>query len=66
MFSEFQPNLMINLILKKEKIVEIPIRYTKRVGYSKITNNFISSFKLGITMIILILKIRLRTFFLKR
>ena len=64
--SEFQPNLMINLILKKEKIVEIPIRYTKRVGYSKITYNFISSFKLGITMIILILKTRLRTFFLKR
>ena len=65
MGSEFQPDLMINLILKKEKIVEIPIRYTKRVGYSKITYNFNSSLKLGISMIILILKTRLRTFFLK-
>ena len=64
--SEFQPDLMINLILKKMKIIEIPVRYTKRVGYSKITYNLISSFKLGISMIILILKIRLRTFFSNR
>ena len=58
--SSFQPEFMINLIKKKYSIVEIPVSYKSRVGYSKITYNFISSFKLGIKMILLILKLRIR------
>ncbi len=57
--SSFQPELMINLIKQKFSIVEIPVSYNARIGYSKITYDFISSFKLGIKMIFLIFKIRL-------
>jgi glycosyltransferase involved in cell wall biosynthesis len=57
--SAFQAELMIRLIQLRCKIVEIPIFYNKRIGYSKITYNFISSFLLGIKMIFLIFKNRL-------
>jgi len=56
--SAFQPELMINLINKNYSIIEIPVHYKKRVGYSKITYNFISSFLLGFKMIILIMKLK--------
>ena len=39
--SEFQPELMIKLILKKVRILEIPVNYLEREGKSKITYNFI-------------------------
>ena len=38
--SEFQPELMIRLILNKERILEIPVNYLEREGKSKITYNF--------------------------
>ena len=47
---------MILLILKGLKIIEIPVSYYPRIGYSKITYNFTSSFILGIRMILLIIK----------
>ena len=52
--SEFQPELMIKLILKKVRILEIPVNYLEREGKSKITYNFISSLKLAIRMVYLI------------
>ena len=58
--SEFQPELMIRLILKKERILEIPVNYLEREGKSKITYNFFSSFKLALKMIFLILKLRIK------
>jgi len=57
--SEFQPELMIRLILKKERILEIPVNYLEREGKSKITFNFFSSFKLAIKMIFLIVNLRI-------
>lgn len=60
--SEFQPELMINLILKKVRILEIPINYLERDGKSKITYNFISSFNLALKMLLLIFKIRIKSF----
>ena len=63
--SEFQPELMINLILKKYKILEIPVNYLEREGKSKITYNFTSSFKLAVKMIILILRLRIKSIFNK-
>ena len=41
--SEFQPELMIKLILSKKKIIEIPVNYLRRKGESKITHNFLST-----------------------
>lgn len=61
--SELQPEIMINLILQKEKILEIPVNYLERDGKSKITYNFTSSFKLALKMIMLILKLRIKYLF---
>tara|TARA_B100001093_G_C26846565_1_gene1023063 strand:+ start:2163 stop:2873 length:711 start_codon:yes stop_codon:yes gene_type:complete len=61
--SEFQPELMINLIISKKKIIEIPVNYLKRKGESKITNNFFSTSILAMKMILLIIKLRLKNFF---
>lgn len=59
--SELSPEIMLNLILKKQSIIEIPVAYKKRSGYSKITKNFIATSIVAIKMIILILKKRLIT-----
>lgn len=61
--SEFQPEIMINLILQKEKILEIPVNYLERDGKSKITYNFTSSFKLALKMILLIVILRIKNIF---
>ena len=61
--SEFQPELMIRLILKKERILEIPVNYLEREGKSKITYNFFSSFKLALKMIYLIISLRIKNIF---
>lgn len=53
--SHFQPELMINLIEEKNKIIEIPVFYLKRKGYSKITYNFYSSFRVATNMLKLII-----------
>lgn len=58
--SEFQPEFMIQiLLLKNIKVIEIPVRYKKRIGYSKITKNYSKTIILALKMIFLILRIRL-------
>jgi glycosyltransferase involved in cell wall biosynthesis len=54
--SAFSPEFMILCLKEKLKIIEIPVIYKKRVGDSKITNNFWNSFKLGLRMINIIIK----------
>ncbi len=49
--SHFQPELMIRLIESDIKIIEIPVFYLKRKGYSKITYNFYSSLTVAINML---------------
>ena len=61
--SEFQPELMINLILKKIKILEIPVNYLEREGKSKITYNFTSSSVLALKMILLMFRLRIKSLF---
>ncbi len=63
--SHFQPELMIRLIQKKNTIIEIPVFYLKREGYSKITYSFYSSLRVAINMILLIFKIFLLNIFKK-
>jgi len=58
--SAFSPEFMIVCIKKRLKIMEIPIKYKKRIGCSKITNNFWNSFKLGLRMINIILRNKIR------
>ena len=59
--SHFQPELMIKLIQNNCRIIEIPVFYLRRVGYSKITYSFYSSFRVAVNMLILIIHL----FFLK-
>ena len=55
--SHLQPELMIRLIQNKNRIIEIPIFYLKREGYSKITYSFYSSLRVAINMLYTIFKI---------
>lgn len=61
--SHFQPEFMIRCILTSHKVIEIPVEYLPRKGVSKITGKLSKAIKLGVTMIIFILKTRLTTFF---
>jgi len=60
--SHFQPELMIRLIESKAKIIEIPVFYLRRSGYSKITYNFYSSLRVALNMIKVILFIFIKKF----
>ena len=57
--SALQPEIMIHLIKSKKNIIEIPLIYKSRLGYSKITYSFNSSLILALKMIFLILKMRI-------
>lgn len=63
--SHFQPQFMIMCILSSSKVIEIPVEYLPRKGVSKITGKLSKAVRLGLTMIIFILKTRLTTFFIK-
>ena len=54
---------MINLILKKVKILEIPVNYLEREGKSKITYNFTSSSGVALKMLLLMFKLRFKNLF---
>lgn len=58
--SHFSPEFMIMCIRSKLKCVEIPVNYRERIGESKITSSFLKTFKLGIKMILLIIKYRFK------
>ena len=57
--SHFSPEMMMVAILNRLRVVEIPLRYGKRIGTSKITGSKINAFKLGLRMIGLIWRYRL-------
>ena len=61
--SELQPEIMINLILQKYKIIEIPVIYKKRKGNSKITRDFFSTSIVALKMLKLIFLMRVNYFF---
>ncbi len=63
--NHFSPEMIIEAMMNDLKIVEIPINYGKRKGESKITSNFKKSFTLGLKMISLIIKKRIKYAFKK-
>ena len=63
--SENSPEIMINLIIKNAKIIEIPVIYKERIGKSKITKDFFATALVACKMIILIIKLRIRYFIKK-
>ena len=61
--SFFGPEMMIISIAQKQKIVQIPVNYRKRIGHSAVTGNKWVATALGFKMIDLILRYRLRAWF---
>lgn len=59
--SFFGPEMMVLSILKGQKMIQIPVNYTKRAGTSSVTGNKITAFRLGLRMINLILEYRARS-----
>lgn len=62
--SHFGPHLMLLLITAGFRFVEIPVNYRDRVGQSMVTGSFVKSFKLGMTMIGMIVYARFASVFL--
>ena len=61
--SHFQPEFMINCIRSAARVIEIPVEYLPRTGESKITGKLGKAARLGVTMILYILKTRVTTFY---
>ncbi len=59
--SAFGPQLMLLVILHKFPFVEIPVNYGRRVGESSVTGSKIKAFFLGMEMIGIILRYRVRS-----
>lgn len=63
--SQFGPEMLIQTIFNRIPFVEIPLNYRKRVGNSSVTGNPGKAFILGCQMVILVLKMRLKSLFEK-
>lgn len=57
--SHFGPELTLQSILKKARIIEVPLNYKQRVGKSMVTGNRWIAFLLGLRMIWLITRFRI-------
>jgi glycosyltransferase involved in cell wall biosynthesis len=58
--SHFLPEMVILALLDGQRLIEIPINYRGRVGASKITGSARTAVRVGLRMIALILRYRLR------
>lgn len=59
--SHFGPELMLLAIASGARFVEIPVNYLPRVGRSSVTGDLGKALKLGLTMIVFVLRFRLTT-----
>ncbi len=59
--SHFGPELMLRVITSGARYVEVPVNYLPRVGESAVTGDMGKAFKLGMQMIVFILRFRLST-----
>jgi glycosyltransferase involved in cell wall biosynthesis len=60
--SHFGPELMLLVITSGARVVEVPVNYLPRVGESSVTGDFGKAVRLGLQMIVFVLKFRLRAF----
>jgi glycosyltransferase involved in cell wall biosynthesis len=59
--SHFGPELMLLVITSGARVVEVPVNYLPRVGESSVTGDFGKAVKLGLQMIVFVVKFRLKT-----
>ena len=58
--SHFGPEMMLITVIKRLKIVQIPVNYRPRVGESAVTGDLVKAFSLGLRMIGMICALWLR------
>lgn len=61
--SAFGPQLLLLTVLNGLPFIEIPVNYKKRVGESSVTGSKLKAFLLGMSMIAMILRYRLLSWF---
>lgn len=61
--SAFGPQMLLIVILNGIHFIEIPVNYKKRVGESSVTGSKVKAFFLGMSMIGMILRYRLMSWF---
>ncbi len=59
--SYFGPEMMMLVIIKKIKFMEIPLNYKKRIGKSSVTGSTWKAFVLGLQMLWLVTKMRIKS-----
>ena len=55
---EFNPDMMLQIIRSRIRFIEIPVNYLRRVGVSSATGDMKKTIRIGLNMILLILKHR--------
>jgi glycosyltransferase involved in cell wall biosynthesis len=58
--SEFGPEMMVESLFQRCRVVQVPVNYLPRVGTSAVTGNFWKAFFLGLRMISMITLARLK------
>jgi hypothetical protein len=53
--------MMVLSALARQKIIQVPVNYHKRVGTSSVTGNLVVAFLLGLRMIRLVVSYRVRS-----
>jgi glycosyltransferase involved in cell wall biosynthesis len=61
--SYFGLEMMLLVILKKIKLIELPLHYCKRIGKSSVTGDFWKTLVLGTKMFFIVIKYRIISFF---
>ena len=59
--SHFGPELMLLIITSGARVVEVPVNYLPRVGESSVTGDIKKAIRLGLQMIVYVVRFRLRT-----
>jgi glycosyltransferase involved in cell wall biosynthesis len=59
--SFFGPEMMVLSALARQKIIQVPVNYLRRVGVSSVTGDPLVAFYLGLRMIRLVLSYRVRS-----
>jgi hypothetical protein len=55
--------MLLEGLIKRVKVIQIPVNYYSRVGESSVTGSKIKAFWLGLSMIIYLIQRRIQTIF---
>lgn len=64
--SAYGLEMLLIAVIMRIRLVQVPVNYHPRVGVSSVTGDFGKTLKLGFEMIFLVLRMRLRSFAIRR